>query len=777
MDRRSRNKFGTAPVFLTAISTILGAVMFLRFGYAVGNVGLFGVLIIILVGHLVTVPTAMAIAEIATNQKVQGGGEYFIISRSFGLIIGTAIGVSLFLSQAISVAFYIIAFAEAFDPLIDWLGRQYDFIIPDKRLISLPATVLMTTLILKKGADLGIKALYVVVGVLFLSLALFFMGDTGYMPEVNFQTLFNTVEHPDSFFLVFAICFPAFTGMTAGVGLSGDLRNPQRSIPMGTLAATLTGMAVYVLIAYKLAVSAAPDNLVADQLIMSRIALWGPIIPIGLACATISSALGSFLVAPRTLQAIGDDNVLPWSALNSWLARGKGKTNEPINASMVTAAIAVAFVSVGDVNFVAQIISMFFMVTYGSICLISFLEHFAADPAYRPTFRSRWYFSLFGAAMCGWLMFKMSPGYAFLAIALMFMLYIMIMRYNEDKRGLSSMVQGAIFQISRQIHVFLQNSRKQESEGWRPAVVCISDSSFERLAAFDLLRWISNRYGFGTYIHFIEGYFSRATMETSKETFSRLVRMADVSDSNIYVDTMVSPSYTTAMAQVIQLPGISGKENNMVLLEFNKDNPDADIGRIVENYTLVASAGFDVCILGSSDRGFGYRSEIHIWLSPSDYENAALMILMAYIILGHPEWNRAAIRIFSVLPEATIAEEGEELRALIRTGRLPISDRNLEMIPQTRDVERRVLIREKSRDADLIILGFRSEAVKRLKDDIFRGYEGVGNVLFVNTTKEIGLTREPVAAKEAETGNSEAPEEETPDGNPQGKEGKSSEES
>ena len=104
-------KFGTLAVFLTAISTILGAVMFLRFGWAVGNVSFYGVLAIIVIGHMVTIPTAMALAEIATNQKVEGGGEYYIISRSFGLNIGAAIGFSLYLSQAISVAFYIVAFA------------------------------------------------------------------------------------------------------------------------------------------------------------------------------------------------------------------------------------------------------------------------------------------------------------------------------------------------------------------------------------------------------------------------------------------------------------------------------------------------------------------------------------------------------------------------------------------------------------------------------------------------------------------------------------------
>src|SRR6056297_2268412 len=119
-------KFGTAPVFFTAISTILGAILFLRFGYAVGTLGFWGVILIILLGHMVTVPTALAIAEIATNRRVEGGGEYFIISRSFGTTIGGAIGISLFLSQAISVAFYLIAFAEAFSPVASWFQTRWE---------------------------------------------------------------------------------------------------------------------------------------------------------------------------------------------------------------------------------------------------------------------------------------------------------------------------------------------------------------------------------------------------------------------------------------------------------------------------------------------------------------------------------------------------------------------------------------------------------------------------------------------------------------------------
>ncbi|MDG2164278.1 MAG: hypothetical protein P8K69_00830, partial [Flavobacteriales bacterium] len=118
---KQKANFGTAPVFMTAISTILGAILYLRFGYAVAHTGFIGAIAIIIIGHLVTIPTAMAVAEIATNRKVQGGGAYYIISRSFGLNIGAAIGIALFLSQAISVAFYVIAFAEAFMPFSEFL--------------------------------------------------------------------------------------------------------------------------------------------------------------------------------------------------------------------------------------------------------------------------------------------------------------------------------------------------------------------------------------------------------------------------------------------------------------------------------------------------------------------------------------------------------------------------------------------------------------------------------------------------------------------------------
>ncbi|UCG38364.1 MAG: amino acid permease [bacterium] len=733
-------EFGTAPVFLTAISTILGAIMFLRFGYSVAQVGLLGTVAIIFLGHLVTVPTAMAVAEIATNQKVEGGGSYYIISRSFGVTIGAAIGIALYFSEAISVAFYSIAFAEAFRPLFAFINTTYGLALSDPRMVSIPAVVLLAVLVLTKGANLGVKTLYFVVGTLFVSLAFFFAGGTAYRPHSAVSLWTHTVDSPDAFFLVFAIIFPAFTGVTAGVGLSGDLKNPKRSIPMGTLLAAAVGMVVYLLIALKLAISASPEELAADQLVMSRISLWGPIIPVGLGCATFSSALGSILVAPRTLQALSSDGVFPGERFNRWAARGRGKTGEPFNGTLLTLGIALWFVVVGDVNFVARIISMFFMVTYGSICLISVLEHFAADPSYRPAFRSRWYVSLMGAAACLWFMFEMSPLYAGLSIAIMTGIYAVVYRTHPEKHGLANIFQGAIFQVSRKLHVFLQKAGGAAETTWRPSVVCISKDSFHRLAAFDLLRWISHRYGFGTYIHFIEGYFSRSANEEAKEVLERLVHLAGASESNVYVDTIISPSYTTAIAQLVQLPSISGKDNNLVLFEFSRDHIE-DVDRIAENYGLARAADFDVCILSTSERGYGYRREIHIWITPADYENANLMILLGYIILGHPDWHGGLIRIFNLFPEEELDERKEDLLSMVKEGRLPISTRNIRTIPLARGVDRRDHVNLLSRDADLVIMGFRGELLKRERSGLFEGYDDVGNTLFVNTTREIEIDR------------------------------------
>lgn len=731
--------FGTLPVFLAGISTILGAIMFLRFGYAVAHTGLLGIVGIILLGHLVTIPTALALAEIATNRKVEGGGEYFIISRSFGPTIGGVIGICLYFSQAISVAFYMIAFAEAFTWLEPVLADQFGIGF-DPRSISIPALILLLGLVILRGADLGVKVLYVVAATLLGSLIIFFFGSPleGFDPgSVSFT---DQIEQPDSFIVVFAIVFPAFTGMTAGVGLSGDLRNPRKSLPRGTLLATIVGMVVYMAIVYKLHISASPNTMAEDQLVMAQIAVWGPAILIGLCCATLSSAIGSVLVAPRTLQALGADNTLPGKWGNKWVSHGVGAANDPRHSTIITGILALIIVIVGNVNLVATLISMFFMVTYGSLCAISFLEHFAARPSYRPSFRSRWYISLLGAIMCFLLMFQISFLFAVLAILVLVALY-QGLRIAKGREGdLASLFHNAITQATRYMQIRLQQRRAdQPPEEWRPSIIMVNDRTFDRRSPLTMLRWLCHRYGFGTYVHFIKGMLTDTTFAESNAVRSRLLELARKQHSTVYMDTVVSPSMTSALAQTLQVPGVSGMSNNCILFEFaQRDSLDV-VESVVDQCLFAAGTDMTLMVLRHGETHFGGRDSIHVWLTWNDKANANTMILLSYILLGHPDWEKAQVQVFAALPETEVEGTRLEFAQLITEGRLPISEKNIKYFATETAETFRKLVVETSFEADLTVIGFDMHGLKTRGAEVFTNHDQLHEVLFVRAPRQIKI--------------------------------------
>ncbi|MDD2437467.1 MAG: amino acid permease [Massilibacteroides sp.] len=742
MNKKNKNTgYGAAPVFFTAISTILGVILILRLGYAIGSLGFWGVIFIILLGHLITIPTALAVSELATNTRVEGGGEYFIISRSFGLKIGSTIGIALYFSQVISLAFYIIGFTEAFTPLFNWWVTSFGYELP-RQAISIPALLLLSILILQKGSSLGIKMLYIVNFLLFVSLLLFFMGKpVSDSEEFTQLTTSNfTFINKDHFFLIFAICFPGFTGMTAGVGMSGDLKNPSKSIPIGTMVGTLMGLIVYILVVWKLSASASQTDLLSDQFIMSRIAVYGEyIIPVGLAACTLSSAVGSIMVAPRILQAIAIDKNIPFPRFNNFLSKGKGKNNEPFNATLISVCIAFIFVIIGDMNAVAGIITMFFLITYGTLCLISFLNHFGSSPSYRPRFKSKWYFSLGGFILSVWVMFKINSLYTILAYITIIVIYLFIEHSNKNEKGIVSIFRGALFQLNRLLHVYLQKKQgEMENEEWRPAAICISSNSFERNKILQLMKWISHQHGFGTYFHFIEGYYSKQTYTESRKILHQLIQTEHGHKNALYIDTMISPSYTSAIAQVIQTPSISGMENNMVIFEYKKTKPE-ELNRILDNINLARAGNFDICIFAQSDYPIRNRNDIHVWIRSTDEKNTNLMILLGYIIIAHPIWKQSHIKLFIACSKNQNEQVKDQLSERIAEGRLPITLTNIEIVALLEGQTTSDLIAQKSRLAGLTIIGFREEIIKHNPIDFFNEFEGIGDVLFVNAaqSKEI----------------------------------------
>ena len=729
--------FGTAPVFLASISTILGAILFLRFGYAVAHVGLWGALMVVMLGHLVTIPTVLAVSEIATNRRVAGGGAYYIVSRSFGASIGGTIGIALYISQAISVAFYIVAFAEAFQPVYEWLAATRDLQL-DPRWISLPCTVLIIILMLTKGAGMGVQVLWGVCIILVISIAAFLFGESPAEIRPSGLNLTSRINDPDNFGTVFATCFPAFTGMIAGLGLSGDLKNPRKSIPLGTISATLAGMFIYVLVAIKLAGSATPEALAADNFIMEKIALWGPVIFIGLGAAALSSTLGSIMVAPRTLQMLARDNVLPIPKLNRLMEKGVGESQEPIYATCLSGIIAIVFVAIGELDFIAQILTMFFMVTYGALCAVSFLEHFASNPSYRPTFHSRWYVSVVGAVMCGVLMIQIGAFYALISMILMTITYLGLRRGHSGQRDLAAIFQGTMFQLTRWLQTTLQKSRVMASEGgWRPSIVAVTRFGERRLGHFDLLRWICHRHGFGHFIRLFSGNYSFSSEIQARIKVDGLIKRTEVSRAGIFVDSLISPTFQLALSQILQMPGISGLPNNCILLEFDRENAD-EIEEVVQGARLAANSLFNVLILRSTGYRFGYRSSIHVWVTEDNLSNAPMMLLLAYIIVGHPDWKRAEIRLFVCSDSTDAEQEANRLSALTQEGRLPISMQNVTSVSYKGKASLEDEVSLRSNQADLTIVGLTSENIDAngLEHNL-RSYEGANDVLFVHSVEQI----------------------------------------
>jgi hypothetical protein len=315
----------------------------------------------------------------------------------------------------------------------------------------------------------------------------------------------------------------------------------------------------------------------------------------------------------------------------------------------------------------------------------------------------------------------------------MISLYIYIESFHKSRKGLSSLFANTIFQINRTLQLYLQRKKVVNShDEWRPSAICISKNSFVRDNAFRLLKWISYKYGFGTYLHRINGYYSKKTKIEADEIQKKLIKnMTD--DNFVYIDTIISPSYTTAIAQAIQIPGIAGMENNMVIFEYDKENPSEELADIIDNFNLVSAGSFDFAILAASRKPLIYKNGIHVWIKTSDEENSNLMILLSFIIQGHPDWKKAKIRVFHICKESEVTEAKRKMDELVLSGRLPITNMNIEIIIQKEDVSPKSIINEKSADAGLVILGFREESMKHQKNELFEGYDQLGEMLFINS--------------------------------------------
>jgi amino acid transporter len=350
-------------------------------------------------------------------------------------------------------------------PFIDQLPEMLQG-ITEVRFISVVTLVLLTLLALI-SADLALKAQLLILCTIFAALVSFFMGGA---PEQNFLLPDAILPDKVGFWVVFAVFFPAVTGIEAGIAMSGDLKDPSKSLPRGTIAAVLTGYLVYMTIPMVMVYFIRDERILLTRpLIMAEIAKWGQLIMLGVWAATLSSALGALLGAPRTLQALGNDKVIP-----PGIGRGYGLKNDPRLATAISFVVALVAILLGDLNMIAPVLTMFFLTSYGLINLSAGLEGLIESPTWRPKFRFPWWGSLAGAAACFTTMIMINIGATFAALFVTGFLYF-IMKRRQIRSHWGDMKHGVLMLL---IRFALQRLLKHppDERNWRPNVLVFSGS-------------------------------------------------------------------------------------------------------------------------------------------------------------------------------------------------------------------------------------------------------------------------------------------------------------
>ncbi|MDX1679011.1 amino acid permease, partial [Arsukibacterium sp.] len=419
-------KFGTlAGVFTPTLLTILGVIMFLREGWVVGNAGLAGAILIIVLSFSITSATGLSMSSFVTNIRIGAGGAFSMISQSLGLEAGGAIGIPLYISQALAVVMYIFGFREGYMWAVSaWGLPALEPIVIDLLIFAVIFGITMISTALAFKIQYLILAI-IVTSLLSVAIAAFqgsmdqpivWWGDFRGSPEDNFSGT--------SFWLVFAVFFPASTGIMAGANMSGDLKNPRRSIPLGMMSAIGVSLVVYLLLAYWLMRSASIDELTGNYTIMIDRAFWGPAVLAGLLAATFSSALASFVGAPRILQALASHSIVPYSPAFS----KRTTSGEPRNATFLTAAIVLAAIMLRELNAIAPLVAMIFLLTYATINLVVSVEQSLRLISFRPLMRVPRIIPLLGLAGCLFAMFIINAVFSLIALALVIAIYLALMR-------------------------------------------------------------------------------------------------------------------------------------------------------------------------------------------------------------------------------------------------------------------------------------------------------------------------------------------------------------
>ncbi|MFQ5684184.1 MAG: amino acid permease [Candidatus Binatia bacterium] len=740
-----RGGLGTfAGVFTPSILTILGIILFRRLGYVVGSAGLERALGILALCSVLAILTSLSLSAIATNLKVKGGGPYYLISRTLGLEFGGAIGAVLFLAQSVSIAFYCIGFAETVTEMLPIEGGQ----ILSQGIAGVAVLILL--LFAWLGTDWATRLQYLVMSILGAALLSFFVGGVGHWNAgVLTQNWSAPVSGPD-FWILFAIFFPAVTGFTQGVSMSGDLKDPGRSIQVGTFLAVGISIIVYLAAGIVLAGTLPREHLVGDYGAMKRVAQVGWLIEAGVIAATLSSAMASFLGAPRILQSIAGDRIFPFLLP---FAEGVGPTGNPRRGVLLSAGIALATVGLGTLNVIASVVSMFFLISYGLLNYATFYEARTASPSFRPRFR---FFdarlSLLGAMSCLAVMLTIDLAAGAVALAVLFAIYQYLKRSAGPARWADSH-RSYCFQRIRE-NLLAMAGEPEHPRDWRPCILAFCDDPerLDRLLRF--ASWIEGGSGLTTAVRILEGE-DAITLQHRDKSEKELQNFIQERGLSMFARVMAAPDFRVGVESLLQSFGIGGIRANMVLLNrveqlsrTKKNEGQVRYGRQLQEAIRL---GCNVVVLDSETAEWATLEKlateerrIDIWWWGD--RTSQLALLLAYLMTRGEAWGSAKIRVLAPSSEEGSEKTLESLRSTLGEVRIdaePVVV--LDIGPDT--------VVERSAESALVFLPLRFKELQLLGfldgslDDLLDRLPPVALTL---AAKDIDISAEPDEGKPAE---------------------------
>ncbi len=716
-------RFGTfLGVYTPSVLTILGVMMYLRFGWVLGNTGLPIALLIVLMASSITFVTGLSASAIATNMKVGVGGEYYMVSRSLGMELGGAIGIPLFMCRTLSLTLYAFGLAESVSFL--WPAAW-----GEPPLMAMAAgSILFITAIAGKSAEASLKLqipIMVAVGLSLLALAGGVLAGGVSEPEMAPHYERSAVG---GFWYVFAVFFPAVTGFTAGVGMSGDLKDPKRSIPRGTLFAVATGTLVYLGILAMLALTSLTNGEELARLdpkappVWTKVALLGFwLVYPGMWGAILSSAFGSALGGPRVLQALASDGLAPKA-----LAR-TSKTGQPTIATWVTGAIALAAVGLGDLNAVGRWVTIFFLTLYVTINLSAGVERLVGDPSYRPTIRVPWVVSFAGAGAAVAVMFLISPLACACAVALELLLYTFLRRREMEARW--GDVRAGFWAVVARLALLRLRNVKLDARNWRPQILVFTYNPKSRIGLVRMANWFNQNKGVLTVCRVVEGELGESEIEPQKER-REMAEALDEAGLVAFPEVHVVPDFETGLLSIAQANGFGGMEANTLL--FGWPGTRERVGRLLRVMRAVSKINISTVILRLPEReGPEDKRYIDVWWRGKQ-QNGDLMVLLGHLIKGNPSWRRARLSVRSIVD----AEEERDAMAaslanLLTEARI---EARTDVIVRPPDREVRDVIHYASRNADVVLLGLNVPdpgQEEEYADQLIALAEGLSTVAYV----------------------------------------------